>query len=166
MLFFALYNGVFEASHKKGVLESEQILSLVFLPTSNFDWIKTLLRRHLQKIFSRIKRIQLFEHFWREFILTRENMRLTVQMQAEIESIRTRFDLSSLQVWRPLSEGMKRRGGFLAKDEDTANATIAELNPYKIRLENMLCETDIKEQARSPMNLRIVIFYFFKAESA
>ena len=81
-------------------------------------------------------------------------MRLTVQMQAEIESIRTRFDLSSLQVWRPLSEGMKRRGGFLAKDEDTANATIAELNPYKIRLENMLCETDIKEQARSPMNLR------------
>ena len=88
-------------------------------------------------------------------------MRLTTQMHAEIEGIRTRFDLSSHQVWRPLSEGLKRRGGFSAIDEDTAYATIAELNPYKIRLENILCETDIKEQARSPMNLRIVKFFTF-----
>ena len=30
-------------------------------PTSIFDWLKSFLRRHLSKIFSRIKRIQLIE---------------------------------------------------------------------------------------------------------
>ena len=87
-------------------------------------------------------------------------MRLTTQMQAEIEAIRTR-NLALHQVSILLIEEMKRRGGILAKDKETAHATIAELNPYKIRLENILCETDIKEQARSPMNLRIVIFFYF-----
>ena len=93
--------------------------------------------------------------------MTREKMRLTTQMQAEIESIRTRFDLTNEQVWIPWKEGMKRHGGFLAEDDDTHHAIIAELNPYKIRLENMLCETDIKEQARSTMNLRIAKFFTF-----
>ena len=90
-------------------------------------------------------------------------MRLTTQMQAEIESIRTRFDLIDAQAWVPLTESMKRRRGFLAKDKETAHATIAELNHYKIRLENMLCETDIKEQARSLMNLRFVNFLLFQS---
>ena len=86
-------------------------------------------------------------------------MRLTAQMQSEIESIRTQIDLAFQQVWIPLTEELHRRGyQVLAKDKDTAHATIAELNPYKIRLENMLCETDIKEQARSSMNFRIVPF--------
>ena len=84
-------------------------------------------------------------------------MRLSAQMKAELESIRTRLNLGYNQVWIPLTEELTRRGYLkTAKDRDTAHATIAELIPYKIRLENMLCETDIKEQARSPMNLRIV----------
>ena len=87
-------------------------------------------------------------------------MRLTTQMQAEIESIRTRVDLTWHQVLVPLFEGWKRRCyQVLAKDRDTTHATIAELNTYKIRLENILCETDIKEQARWPMNLPIVKFF-------
>ena len=83
-------------------------------------------------------------------------MRLTAQMQAEVERIRTRVDLIQAQAWVPLIELMKRRSEFLAKDKDTAHATIAELNPYKIRLENILSETDMKERARSPM-----IFFTF-----
>ena len=90
-------------------------------------------------------------------------MRLTTQMQAEIESIQARLHRTNDQVWIPLKEGMKRRGGFLAEDEDTHHAFIEELNPYKIRLENMLCETDMKEQARSPMNLRIGKFFTFQS---
>ena len=81
-------------------------------------------------------------------------MRLTAQMQAEVERIRTRLDLTFNQVWLPQPSSP-------IPDEDTVHATIAELNPYKIRLENILCETDIKEQARSPMNLRIVKFFTF-----
>ena len=89
-------------------------------------------------------------------------MRLSAQMKAELESIRTRLNLGYNQVWIPLTEELTRRGYLkTAKDRDTAHATIAELIPYKIRLENMLCETDIKEQARSPMNLRIVKFFTF-----
>ena len=75
-------------------------------------------------------------------------MRLTAQMQAEIESIRTRVFLIHEQVLIPIFEGLQKHRRFLTKDKDTAHTTIAELNPYKIRLENLICETDIKEQAR------------------
>ena len=75
-------------------------------------------------------------------------MLLTAQMLDEIDSIQTRLNVDYDQVWIPMLEGWKKRGGFLTRDKNTAHATIAELNPYKIRLENMLCQTDIKEQAR------------------
>ena len=89
-------------------------------------------------------------------------MRLTTQMQAEFESIRIRLYLIHDQVLIPLSERLTRRDyQVLAKDRDTVHPILEELNPYKIRLENILCETDIKEQARSPVNLRIVKFLNF-----
>ena len=70
-------------------------------------------------------------------------MRLTTQMQVEIGNIRTRVDFMVLHVWDPLTKAQVR-------DENAiALAAIAELNPYKVRLENILCETDIKEQAHS-----------------
>ena len=40
----------------------------------------------------------------------------------------------------------------MKKDEDIARATIAEMSPFKVRLENILCETDCKEQAYSYVN--------------
>ena len=48
----------------------------------------------------------------------------------------------------PLEREVMRRGIYNLpdKDEDIARATIVELSPYKVRLENILCETDIKEQ--------------------
>ena len=51
------------------------------------------------------------------------------------------------QVMVPLEEEMMRRGMYFEKDNDIARATIAELTPFKVRLENLLCETDCKEQA-------------------
>ena len=77
-------------------------------------------------------------------------MELTTQMQAEMGTIRTRVDHICDQVWIPLEIELMRRGGnCTVKDEDTAHATVAELNPYKVRLENILCETDVKEKAHS-----------------
>ena len=78
-------------------------------------------------------------------------MRLTPQMQVEIGKIRTRVEFMVQQVCAPLEAKMMKRGGYLIRGEDDviAHAAIAELNPYKVRLENILCETDIKEQAHS-----------------
>ena len=90
-------------------------------------------------------------------------MQLTTQMIAEAQTIETRVRNLIEEVWHPMEKELSRAiatpeqaSESWAKAEDTAVAIIAELNPYKIRLENILCETDIKEQARSPMNLRIV----------
>ena len=132
---------------KEGVLESKQILSLDFAPTSIFDWIRSVLRRHLSKIFSRIRRIRLFEHFRRKFTLAREKMKLTTQMRAEIETIRKRvlqiYDVRYKIYMEPMTETTA------INIKQNSPAIIAELNPYKVRLENLLCETDIKEQAHS-----------------
>ena len=72
-------------------------------------------------------------------------MRLTTQMKAEIETIRKRVDVLSSKLQQMVM-------GF-DDGEHIVRATIVELKPYKVRLENILCETDIKEQAHSPMNL-------------
>ena len=74
-------------------------------------------------------------------------MKLTTQMQAEVETIRTRIDFISKEVWIPMENGLMSRDAKCQFIKDTAHATVAELNPYKVRLENILCETDIKEEA-------------------
>jgi len=90
-------------------------------------------------------------------------MQLTTQMIAEAQTIETRVRKLIDEVWHPMEKEMSRAIATpeqateaWAKANETAVTVIAELNPYKIRLENILCETDIKEQARSPMKLRIV----------
>ena len=84
-------------------------------------------------------------------------MQLTTQMLAEIESIETRVDHIDREIVQPMlyefirygslgkKSGIKTRD-FLARK---SRAIIAELNPYKVRLENILCETDKKEQGHS-----------------
>ena len=76
-------------------------------------------------------------------------MQLTTQMQAEIETIRTRVDHIGDQVWIPLETEVGSSGEILPEYEEIAQEVIEELNPYKVRLENILCETDKKEQAHS-----------------
>ena len=132
---------------KDGVLESKQILSPDFAPTSIFDWIDTALRRHLSKIFSRIRRIQHFGYFWRTFIWTREKMKLTTQMRAEIETIRKRVLQIDASIYKSFMEPVTEIAAINIKQYFPG--IIEELNPYKVRLENILCLTDIKEQAHS-----------------
>ena len=72
-------------------------------------------------------------------------MQLTTQMRSEIETIRKRLD----DIDKFLQEKMiKKRfldDEFLEATKELAGI-ILELNPYKVRLENILCETDSKEQ--------------------
>ena len=74
-------------------------------------------------------------------------MQLTTQMKAEIETIGVRVHHIITEVWTPLESDMARRGKILPEYEKICHEVIEELNPYKVRLENILCETDKKEQA-------------------
>ena len=85
-------------------------------------------------------------------------MQLTTQMLAEIESIQTRVECIEDEIQPVLYEAVRdsynceaslgNEPGIKTRDRKS-RASIAELNPYKVRLENILCETDIKEQAHS-----------------
>ena len=76
-------------------------------------------------------------------------MQLTTQMQAEIETIRKRVDHICDHFWIPLETEVGSSGEILPEYEEIAQEVIEEVNPYKVRLENILCETDKKEQAHS-----------------
>ena len=70
-------------------------------------------------------------------------MQLTTQMQAEIEIIRKRLDHIDDILDNDLPQALQESSGF-----------ISEMTTYKVRLENILCDTDIKEQVHSySMNL-------------
>ena len=77
------------------------------------------------------------------------HMHLTTQMQAEFETIRKRLDVISKQIWIPLEMKLMRRYRITPEDINIGQVVLAEVKPYKIRLENILCETDCKEQAHS-----------------
>ena len=70
-------------------------------------------------------------------------------MKAEFETIRKRVDLISEEVWIPLENKWMRLGRILPEDVNISHVVNAEVSPFKVRLENMLCETDSKEQAHS-----------------
>ena len=76
-------------------------------------------------------------------------MELTPQMYAEVGTIEDRVEHISDRVWNPLEEEWMRCCRMTDEDVNIMNAIIAELNPYKVRLENILCETDMKEQVQS-----------------
>ena len=79
-------------------------------------------------------------------------MQLTNQMLAETESIETRVHRIAIEILKPMlfEEALGELG--IETRNRKIRAIIAELNPYKVRLENLLCETDIKEQAHSHQN--------------
>ena len=69
-------------------------------------------------------------------------------MQAEINSIQTRVYRIDKEIINPMLFEAGYGLGIETRDREI-RAIIAELNPYKFRLENILCETDLKEQAHS-----------------
>ena len=76
-------------------------------------------------------------------------MQLTDQMLAEIGTIQTRVNHIAMEIVKPmLIEVALGNEGIETRDRKS-RAMIAELNLYKVRLENILCETDVKEQAHS-----------------
>ena len=68
-------------------------------------------------------------------------MKLTTQMIAEIGTIELRYWHITQKV-HPLLQEKKT-----FETKEFIDASIQEMNTYKVRLENLLCETDIKEQA-------------------
>ena len=70
-------------------------------------------------------------------------MRLTTQMIAEFETIQKRADHISKKV-HPFLDGTRN---ITFETNDLFDSSIQELTTYKVRLENLLCETDKKEQA-------------------
>ena len=70
-------------------------------------------------------------------------MRLTTQMIAEFETIRKRAGHISKKVC-PFLDGTRN---ITFEANDLFDSSIQELTTYNVRLENLLCETDLKEQA-------------------
>ena len=70
-------------------------------------------------------------------------MRLTTQMKAELDTFRTRAGQINQEVC-PFLDG---RRNITFETNELFDASIQEMNTYKVRLENLLCETDKKEQA-------------------
>ena len=70
-------------------------------------------------------------------------MQLTTQMTAEIGAIRTRGHYIIKKVYSCIDDSRK----ITFETKEFFDASIRELTTYKIRLENILCETDKKEQA-------------------
>ena len=93
---------------------------------------------------------------------------LTPQLTAELVAIEERCDYLNGEVLLPIGKrgtsnvkiiesqfiGMDNlwRGDFQSKYGEQFLAIIQELSNYKERMENILCETDIKEQDHSPMD--------------
>ena len=75
-------------------------------------------------------------------------MQLTTQMRAEIETIRKRLDDIDQFLQKKMISKRVLDDEFLEATKKI-DGIISELNPYKIRLENILCETDSKEQVHS-----------------
>ena len=72
-------------------------------------------------------------------------MKFTAQLHAEVKAIKTRCNQMGLEFETNKMEVFRNRRISSENKEITRNI-IKKLNPDKVRLENILCETDIKEQ--------------------
>ena len=72
-------------------------------------------------------------------------MQITAEMDDEILTFRSRVD-QILTAVMPMS--MEIAGKWIpSRNVESIRGFIAELDHFKVRLENIICETDIKEQA-------------------
>ena len=85
-------------------------------------------------------------------------MQLTNQMLAEIEHIQARVRHVYEKFVKPMEFEILQPEPSTEIISRNRRIIIAELNPCKVRLENILCETDRKEQAHSHLNHLIRIF--------
>ena len=72
--------------------------------------------------------------------------KLTAQLRAEMEAIQARCDQLSMQYNTNKKEILRKRLLISSEDKEIFHSIMQELNPYKVRLENILCETDVKGQ--------------------
>ena len=70
----------------------------------------------------------------------REKLQLTTQMLSELGRIDARIETFYHRVYMPMMTSRT----FTPR---LVNTAIAELNTFKVLLENMLCETDIKAKS-------------------
>ena len=73
-------------------------------------------------------------------------MRLTTQMRAELENIGREIDRINNGFCMPTTMEIQRLLGLTLETKERNERFEKELNTYKVRLEIILCETDIKEQ--------------------
>ena len=76
-------------------------------------------------------------------------MQLTDQMLAQIAQVQTRVDHVNEKFVKPMSFESMQPEPSIESINRNLRVIIAELNPCKVKLENILCETDRKEQAQS-----------------
>ena len=69
-------------------------------------------------------------------------MKLTPQLIAEMELIQKRC----VHLQTDLMTWIGRKSSILLEYEEINRTYLEELIPFKVRLENILCETDIKER--------------------
>ena len=72
--------------------------------------------------------------------------KLTAQLRAEMEAIDARLVQVKKECQRNLNEIARNQCRVYDENKEFYRLLIKELNSYKVRLENILCETDIKEQ--------------------
>ena len=72
-------------------------------------------------------------------------MKFTAQLHAEVKAIKTRCNQISMEFQTNRMEVLRKRE-ISSEDKDIFRWIMKELNPFKVRLENILCETDIKGQ--------------------
>ena len=79
-------------------------------------------------------------------------MRLTTQLRAEVDATRMRVEFLTCDVLLPLGIQCSRQSPALnevlvsPEHKQIFDSVMQELSIYKVRLENILCETDMKEQ--------------------
>ena len=72
-------------------------------------------------------------------------MKLTTKIRTEIETIETRFHIIREEHVVPITKKVQILGGISYEDQKLIDSISEELTVYKVRLENILCQTDQKE---------------------
>ena len=72
-------------------------------------------------------------------------MKLSAQLQAEIKTIQARCDQMKME-YNTYYRDVSRKCRITSEIKEISRTIIEKLNPDKVRMENILCETDIKEQ--------------------
>ena len=76
-------------------------------------------------------------------------MKLTTQMRVEIDTTHARISQLAQEFWTTIRRATESLGRISFETRGNMTAIIEELKTHKVRIENILCETDVKEQGHS-----------------